>query len=181
MPLRVDARLRRHIPEVCFGLPCRAQHQPRGCGPGGPGWPLRQAALHGSLLQGQRGPHAQCPVGPRAAPAAGPEPLHPGPGRVAGLQRLRWVGSPSFQHACGPWGVREDTGSAEGCRRCPASAGPREAVGARSAPDYVGAPRPSEGSPCDPKIVCRLRQPQCLLFQKSVLLSGQISPSSSFP
>lgn len=121
MPLRVDARLRRHIPEVCFGLPCRAQHQPRGCGPGGPGWPLRQAALHGSLLQGQRGPHAQCPVGPRAAPAAGPEPLHPGPGRVAGLQRLRWVGSPSFQHACGPRGVREDTGSAEGCRRCPAS------------------------------------------------------------
>ena len=94
MPLQADAGLRH--PEVCLGLPCRAQRQPRGRGPGGQGRPLRQAALHGGLLQGQRGPRAQRPVGPRAAPAAGPEPLHPGPGRVAGLQHLRWVGDAVF-------------------------------------------------------------------------------------
>ena len=62
-------------------------------------------------------------------------------------------GTPSFQDTCGPRGVCEDTGTAEACRRCPASAGLRAAVGAldyldgrlgRQRGDFV-TPRSSAG------------------------------------
>lgn len=101
----------RGVTEVCFGLRSRAQHQPPSRGPGGPGRPLRQAAVHGGLLQGERGPRAHRQVGHRAAATAEPQPLHAGPGRVAGLQRLRWVGGTRLGgQPCGLWGAHEDTG-----------------------------------------------------------------------
>ena len=173
--LQVDARLRYHIPEVCFGI-CLAglSISPGAAGLVGRDGPydkqpfmvafFKASEVHvrsARSAPGRRRQQARNRSTPaqdvsRASSASGGSGTHVGPGvsvRTQDLPRL--------------------AGAAQLCRptcscRCPGLSG--------------RTPRPSEGSLCDPKIVCRLRQPQCLLSQKSILLSDQISPSSSsFP
>lgn len=92
----------RGVTEVCFGLRSRAQHQPPSRGPGGPGRPLRQAALHGGLLQGHRSPPPQHPL--HGWQAAQPEPLQDAqePGSPAGGQRRRYARAGGSGPPAGP-------------------------------------------------------------------------------
>lgn len=156
------------IPEVCFGIALQGLSISPGGRPGGQGqpttsspswWPSSRPVR--SMRSARAGPGRRRQQA-RAAP--------PRPRTCRRLSASRWVGDCVFPRGPPgrPWGHR--TCEAHGRSQL------LQAHAAVGALDYLDGAWAVRGSPCDPKIVCRLRQPP-VSVPESILLSVRFLPA----